>query len=115
MWTVHAASLVQATCLLAIVLNVAHYYVIRLLGAGTYQVLSQLKTIAVIVLGSQYIQGVVDPRQVAGAAATLCAVTGLTHYELHLTASHTSSGPGAACKASEDNMEEGRACQNESR
>jgi len=80
-WTTKVAVLILFTCLLAISLNMAQYSAINLLGAGTYQALSQLKTAAVVVLGSLYFQGHVDPRQLAGTTVTICAVAGLTSYE----------------------------------
>eukprot|EP00887_Chlorella_sp_A99_P006000 scaffold27.g6000.t1 len=107
-WTLSAAFLILLTCLLAISLNISQYSAINLLGAGqlrvgptdfcpqdphltataprpgTYQALSQLKTAAVVVLGSLYFQGRVDPRQLAGTVITISAVAGLTTYERRL-------------------------------
>lgn len=85
-WTLQAAGLILATCFLAIALNMSQYTTINLLGAGLYQALSQLKTVAVVVLGSIYFQGTVNSHQLAGTALTVCAVAGLTSHERRLRA-----------------------------
>lgn len=95
-WTVNAACLVLFTCALAIVLNIAQYSAINLLGAGTYQALSQLKTAAVVVLGSLYFLGTVDPRQLAGTALTVSAVGFLTNCERRQRAAEAGEAEAAA-------------------
>ncbi|KAF8056730.1 URGT2 [Scenedesmus sp. PABB004] len=83
-WTGAAASLVAGTCLLAVVLNLAQYTVISLLGAGPYQAFSQLKTAAVVVLGSLVFQGDVRAQQLAGTALAIAGVLSLARFERHL-------------------------------
>jgi solute carrier family 35, member E3 len=83
-WSIDAAGLVATTCALAIALNLSQYTVIRALGAGPYQAFSQLKTAAVIVLGSVVFEGKLHAQQIIGAGIAVCGVIALTTLEQRL-------------------------------
>jgi solute carrier family 35 protein E3 len=83
-WTVKAVILVSITCLLAIALNISQYTVIRALGAGPYQAFSQLKTAAVIVLGTLLFERRLYLQQTIGALIAVCGVVSLTRLEARL-------------------------------
>lgn len=83
-WTPDAAILVATTCALAIALNLSQYTVIRALGAGPYQAFSQLKTAAVIALGSLLFEGTMHEHQIIGACVAVCGVITLTRLEQRL-------------------------------
>jgi solute carrier family 35 protein E3 len=87
-WTLGAAILVGATCILAIALNLSQYTVIRALGAGPYQAFSQLKTAAVIVIGTLMFEGRVHMQQTVGVVIAVCGVVALTRLEARLRDGH---------------------------
>jgi solute carrier family 35, member E3 len=92
-WTASAALLVCLTCLLAIALNLSQYTVIRALGAGPYQAFSQLKTAAVIVLGTLLFERRLYLQQTSGALVAVCGVIALTRLEAKLRAHEDASSP----------------------
>jgi solute carrier family 35 protein E3 len=83
-WTLDCAILVCFTCLLAIVLNLSQYTVIKVLGAGPYQAFSQLKTAAVIVVGTLMFEHRLYLQQTCGALIAVCGVVALTRLESRL-------------------------------
>lgn len=86
-WTLKCVVLVCITCLLAIALNLSQYTVIRVLGAGPYQAFSQLKTAAVIVLGTLMFEHTLYVQQTTGALIAVCGVIALTRLESRLQTS----------------------------
>lgn len=92
-WTVSAAILVGITCLLAIALNLSQYTVIRVLGAGPYQAFSQLKTAAVIVIGTLIFEHRLYLQQTSGALIAVCGVVALTRLEARLKEQSQASVP----------------------
>lgn len=65
--------LAAATCLLAVIVNVAQYSVINYYGAGLFQAMSQLKTAIIIYGWSLAFEGTVSPVQGVG---TLISILG---------------------------------------
>lgn len=78
-WTFTLVLVVGATCCLAAILNISQYAVIRCLGAGLYQALSQLKTIFIVVLGSFLFDAVLNLWQLGGAGVAVWGVYLLLH------------------------------------
>lgn len=74
-WKGSILALVSLTCTLAVILNISQYSVIRFLGAGTYQALSQLKTVVIITIGSLLFDRKVNAWQLLGASTAIIGVS----------------------------------------
>jgi solute carrier family 35 protein E3 len=73
-WTRVGVQLFSTSCVLAIVVNLAQYTAIRLLGSGIYAALGQAKTSALVVIGSIAFHGRATPAQLAGTGVAISAV-----------------------------------------
>jgi len=81
-WNETVVALIALTCVLAIMLNVSQYTVIRLLGSGYYQALSQLKTVAIVLVGSYIFERKVSNLLLLGvvqAVAGVCLLASAKH------------------------------------
>lgn len=74
-WTSELGLVIGASCSLAVVLNLSQYTVIRHLGAGLYQALSQLKTIFIVVLGSLLFDATLNLWQLVGVGVAVSGVS----------------------------------------
>lgn len=76
-WTDQAIYLFSMSCVLAVAVNLAQYTAINLLGAGMYAALGQVKTSALIVLGSLIFHGRATSEQLLGTCLAILAVWSL--------------------------------------
>lgn len=79
--TADVVKLIGTTCALAAVVNIAQYTVVHFYGAGTFQAISQMKTVLVVYVGSAVFDGVVTLAQAVGTLLSIAGVLCLFYYK----------------------------------